>query len=122
MGDVYWYDVASATHGLSLTESQGAAWDMLLKKEIPDVKNADVCSALCWAMEKGLRPEGYRMVVSDLISWIKLYRSVGTGDYYVIGKTIYFKDKPMICGHHLSRLASDAEIEKAKKEGVWKKM
>lgn len=115
-----WYNVILATHGIAINKEQAEAWEYLLKKQIPDIKNDELCAVLEEALERDEPLDGYRMTVKDIIGWVHKRRRGWAEESYIIGTTIYFPQRPRICGQVMSQRATEDQIEKHKAAGKYK--
>lgn len=118
-----WSDVISATHGVFFTsQEQVSAWEHILKKSIPDVSGSEICHTLHDAMERDLKPAGWRLTVKDLIGWVKSRRNGWMPpERYCVGNTLYCPDVERVCGQIRNRTATVEEVEICKRNGKWRK-
>ena len=94
-----WSDTISATHGVFFTsQDQVKAWEEILKKAIPDLKEGEIRSALYEAMNRDEKTEGYRLTVKDVIKWVRQSRRSWKERTEKKGGWEYFPDRPHICG------------------------
>jgi hypothetical protein len=105
-----WYDVISATHGVSLTKEQASAWQMVMKNSLGCVTNKDVCNALLFAVENDLDVEGFRVTAKDVIGWIRKHKAGAVERVLIKDGWLYFPDRPLVCGQMYSRMATEKEI------------
>lgn len=106
---ISWFDVISATHGVSINDGQAEAWESILKLAIPDVKNKELCNVLYQAMERDEKLAGYRMTVKDLIRWVNDSRRGWAERTIVKDGKVYFPDRPHICGQIPFRKATEGD-------------
>jgi hypothetical protein len=105
-----WYDVISATHGVSLTKDQASAWQLVMKNSLGCVTNRDVCDALLFAVDNNLDAEGFRVTAKDLIDWIRKHKAGAVERILIKDGWLYFPDRPLVCGQMQSRMATKEEL------------
>ena len=107
-----WPDVASATHGLSITMEQAEVWEYVMAKSLPGIKNSEICIALFEAMLRKEPTERYCLTSGDIVSWVKKSRNKWAERVEIKNGVAYFVDRPHICGQIQSRKAMEEEMGK----------
>lgn len=73
-----WYDLLAALYGRNLSDSEFAVWEELLSVHKPT--SEELCNAIKFASELGLRTRQWRATVPDLVDWLKQYRNHVNGN------------------------------------------
>lgn len=115
-----WPNIASATHGMNLNADQAAAWDQILQKAFPEIRNSEICAALSGAMEHDVKQrDPYRVTVKDLIDWIKMSRNEWREKSFVVMDTIYYPSRDRVCGQIQSGRATLQDVADHQKRNMY---